>query len=116
MEIESVPVTDRTDARSVENDTAVSFHVFNVSEYHQPDLSVRIEQTKGPVIRLLDLSLPHDTSLHTTFRMYGFNYSCGTFSFPFHPGVNAEYATTISTGHMTVASQVLNYGAKFLFL
>lgn len=44
MENVEAPVTDRAYQISVVNGTAVNVCVFNVSDYHQVDLFVRIER------------------------------------------------------------------------
>lgn len=116
FEIVKVPVTDRADATSIENSIAVRFRVFNMSDYHQKDLFVRVEQTENPDIPLRDVKLSHVPLLCASFRMYLFYYSRETLSVTFHHRVSAEYVTTLSTACTTVGHQALNNGAKVILL
>lgn len=78
MEIVEVPVTNSAAAMSVYNGINVKVCVFNVRDYHQVNLLVRIEDVEDPVIPLCDVGLPHVTSLRALFHMYRFTSSCGT--------------------------------------
>lgn len=63
MGMVEVPLTDTVDTMSVENGTSVNFRFFNISDYHQTVLFVRIEKIKDPHITLPDISLSLVTSL-----------------------------------------------------
>lgn len=52
----NVPVRYSADAVSVENGTIVSVRAFNVSDYHQTELFVRMKQITDPDIPLRDAS------------------------------------------------------------
>lgn len=60
-------MTDTADAMFVENGTAVNDRVFNIADYHQTSLFLRIEQIEDPSIPLRDVSLSHVTAQHASF-------------------------------------------------
>lgn len=116
MEVEEVPVTDRVDEMSLENGTAFNVRVLKVSDLHQADLFVRLEQVKSPDIPQGDVSLSPLNSLQTSFRLYGFDYSSGTISVTLHPVMSVVDLTTPSTDGMKLGCQVLSNYAKVLLL
>lgn len=68
MEIVEVSLSDRADAMSVQSDTAVNDHVFNMSDYHHVNIFVRIRQIEDLNIPLCDADLSYVTSLRTSSR------------------------------------------------
>lgn len=68
MKIREVTVTDREDAMSVENVTAVHVRIFNINYYYQADLFLKIEHIEDLYILLRDVSLSHVTSLRSSFH------------------------------------------------
>lgn len=74
MEVVSVLMTDKTDAISIENATAVKSLFFIVINYHQVKLCLKIEQIGDLNILLCDANLSHVISSRATLRMYDFNY------------------------------------------
>lgn len=68
MEIVEVPRTNKTDAVSDKNYNLVNVFVFNVSDYHQSDLFVRIGCIASTDIHLRDISLSHVTMLRASFQ------------------------------------------------
>lgn len=107
---------DRADAMSIKNGTAVNVCVFKISDYYQTDLFARIKQIEYPEILVHEVSLSQVTLSRASYRMYGFDYPRGTLSVNFHPTVSAEDITTISTGGMIAARQVLDNRAKVSLL
>lgn len=103
---------NRADAMSGENCIAVARCVLNVSEYHQTNLFVRIEQMEDPDIPLREDRLSHVTSLRPSFGMYGFDYFRGILLVTFHSRVTTDGMTTTSTCGMTVDRRVLSNSAK----
>lgn len=75
MEIVKLALTNREDSISVENPTAASFGVFEVSDYQRTSLFVIIERIKDSDIPLRYVGLLQVTSLRILFRMYGSSYS-----------------------------------------
>lgn len=92
-EIVEVSVTDRVDEMSVKNYTAVNIHVSNVTDYHQGDLSARIEQIEDLEIPLYVVSLSILTSLRASFCVLGFDYSGFTLPITIHLGIGTEDVT-----------------------
>lgn len=91
-------VTERANDMSVETGTTANTILSNVSDDHQTDLFVRVEQINDQRISLRDGSISHMTSLRALFYMYGFDYSRETTSLAFHPKVSCYDVTTPSTG------------------
>lgn len=71
MEIVYVYETDRVEAMRVENATSANVYVFDMIEYHSPQLFVRIEQIEDTTISLRDVSFLHVISLPASFHKYG---------------------------------------------
>lgn len=53
MEILQVPVTDTADVTSVDNGAAVNVRVFNITNRHQTDLLMKIQEIDGSGIPLM---------------------------------------------------------------
>lgn len=85
-----VLVTGKAYAISVENGIALSVRVFNVKDYHQTNLILRIEQIEDLNILLGDFSLLQVTTWRAAAHMYGFGYFRGILSVPFHPGLSTK--------------------------
>lgn len=69
-----VLMTNKADAMSVKTCTAATFLVFNVCDYHQLYLFVRIEQIIDSYIQLCSVSLLQATRFHASFYIYGSDY------------------------------------------
>lgn len=82
---------------SIKDCTAVSVRPCNVSEYHQMDVFVRIEQVEDGTIPRRDASWSHVTSLHASLHTYGFHDRRPKLSVTFHLGVSAMNMTTSLT-------------------
>lgn len=109
-------MTNSADAMAVENETAGNVGFFNMSDNHQWDWIVRIEQIENPYIPSHCVCLSLVFSLRASFSRFGFTYSCGTLLKPLHPGMSSDDVSTLSIGGMKVVRQVQNNGAKVLWL
>lgn len=116
MEIIEAPVTNKANGMSTGNRAGVIVCVFIMSGYNQTDLFVKIRQIEILDILRCDAGLSHLALLPASPRIYCFCYSRGTLSVDSHRGVSTDDVTTQSTVRMTAVSQVLNNGAKVLFL
>lgn len=98
MDLVKVFMTKRADAIFLEDGFIVNVSIFYVSNYHQADLFVQRNQIEDVYILPCDISLFLVTSSRAFFCMYGFDYSSGTLSVSFHPGMGADDVTTPSSG------------------
>lgn len=109
-------MTDGADEMSVKNCAAVNGRLFNVRDYHQAVLFVRIDQIQDTDILLRDVGLSHVTSSRASFQTHGFDFFRGTLSRIIYPGVSADDVTTLTTSGMTVVGKFLNNGEKVFLI
>lgn len=111
MELGYGRMTNRADAMSLVNGTAVTVLVFNM----RTDMFVGIEQIDDTSAPLRHLLLPHEPFLRASIFRYGTGHSRGTRSFTFHPEMSAEYVTIPTTVGMTAGRRILNKDARVLW-
>lgn len=98
MDIIVIPLTNRADMMSVENEGDFHACVFNVNDHHKVNLFAIIKQIKNRDILLHDSTSSHVTSLHASSRVYDFKYFHGTLSVNSHLAMSADDVTQPSTG------------------
>lgn len=116
MKIVEASVIEKADTTSAESGTTFKACIFNVDDCPQTDLFVRIKKIEKPNIPLRHASLSQVTFLHSSIRMYGFDYSRGVLSVTCSLGASKKYVTTRLTSFITVDCPVLINGAKVLML
>lgn len=91
-DIESVeiPVPTKEDEISFRNGTAAEVRFFNVSEDHQTELFVKIEQIDNSDIPQRSVGSSHIILFCAPFGICGSDYFRSTILVTFHPWVNAE--------------------------
>lgn len=94
--------------RSVDSGAAISFCVFNVSDYHQAELFVRIEKIKYPIYCYITLA-GHRWFLCANHSAYVLS-SISTVRYlrPFTLTLRSKEVTTHLSNNMTAGYQLLN--------
>lgn len=109
-------MTGPVDVMFVKIGTSVIVPVTNITDYHETDLFVSIEQIEDPITPLRAGCLSHVTALWASISRYGFHYTSSILSVTFYPLVSAGVVSMPSIGSMTVGGQILYNSAKLLFL
>lgn len=107
-------MTDSVDTTSVENATAVSLPLSDVSNYRQAYFFLIIKRIEDSETPLHDVSLSHVTSIRALSRIYGFDYFRCTLSMRFHAGMISDNLTTYLNSSMIAGRQNVKNGAKIL--
>lgn len=92
----------KEDTISVDNSTAANHCFISMNDYLHAVLIGGTEQKEDTDITLRPVHLSQLAFLHTSFHMYGFNYSRGALSVAFYYTVGAENVAPPSAGTMNV--------------
>lgn len=96
--IEITIVHAETNMPSVQNGTAAKDLVSNLSDFHQVDFFVKIDNIEEPEIALSNGSLSDITLLHLSFCIYGLDYLYSILSVTSEHLVSAKNVTTLLMG------------------